>query len=430
MQDTVSGEQGQTKGQALFLSAYVLLVVCAFTALTPVLQIIVPLHAGLIDPSAKTQVLSQAVFWGAATAAVSNIVIGALSDRTRTRFGKRSPWIASGGLVIALSYLGIARAETSLQLTLAVVGFQIAFNMLMAPLLALFAERVSLERRTTMSAILGVCYPLAVALGSSLMALGPQDEAGRLSVLAGLIIVVCLSFTAVSAEPSNRGEPLAPRPARQGGRPELLGLFGPFASRDFTLVWSGRLLLSTGYALIGAYLLYFIGEAFSSNGRTVEISHSVLTGVSLAGVFTLAAVVAFIGPRLRSRKPVAIAGAVLLCLSALVAVLAQEWGVLVAAFVGYGLGQGAYGSVEIGLMADVLPSDQDRGKDMGLINLTVALPQAIAPLIAVLIHQLDGGVRPIMGVAAFCFGAAALLMTGLKANSVPVSPKATRTADA
>ncbi|KAK0331791.1 hypothetical protein LTR94_027513, partial [Friedmanniomyces endolithicus] len=306
----------------------------------------------------------------------------------------------------------------------------VAFNMLIAPLLALFAERVSLERRTTMSAILGVCYPLAVALGSSLMALGPQDEAGRLWVLAGLILAASLGFTAVSGEPSNRHEPKPPQPVKGWGGLELMGLFRPFASRDFTLVWSGRLLLSTGYALVGAYLFYFIGEAFASEGRTVEISHSVLTGVSLAGVFTLAALVAFIGKRLESRKPVAIAGAVVLCLSALVAVLAQEWGVLVAAFVGYGLGQGAYGSVEIGLMADVLPSDQDRGKDMGLINLTVALPQAIAPLIAVLIHQLDGGVRPIMGVAAFCFGAAALLMTGLKANSVPASPKAARAADA
>ncbi|KAK0331574.1 hypothetical protein LTR94_028382, partial [Friedmanniomyces endolithicus] len=109
MQDTISSEQGRTKGQALFLSAYVLLVVCAFTALTPVLQIIVPLHAGQIDPAAKTQVLSQAVFWGAVTAAVSNIVIGALSDRTRSRFGKRSPWLAAGGVMIAVSYFGIAQ---------------------------------------------------------------------------------------------------------------------------------------------------------------------------------------------------------------------------------------------------------------------------------------------------------------------------------
>ncbi|UQV19154.1 MFS transporter [Brevundimonas albigilva] len=44
----------------------------------------------------KTRVLSQAMFWGAVTAAISNVVVGALSDRTRSRFGRRRPWIAAG----------------------------------------------------------------------------------------------------------------------------------------------------------------------------------------------------------------------------------------------------------------------------------------------------------------------------------------------
>lgn len=88
---------------------------------------------------------------------------------------------------------------------------------------------------------------------------------------------------------------------------------------------------------------------------------------------------------------------------------------MVGAFVIYGLGQGAYGSVEMGLMADVLPTEEDRGKDMGLINLAAALPQAIAPLIAVWLQSHDGGIRPLFGVAALCFGSAALLLAGLKA---------------
>ena len=48
----------------------------------------------------------------------------------------------------------------------------------------MFAERVPIQLRSRVSALLGMCYPLGVALGSSLMALGPQDEPGRLVVLA------------------------------------------------------------------------------------------------------------------------------------------------------------------------------------------------------------------------------------------------------
>lgn len=408
---SVGGRQpGSGAGETLFLAAYVLVFISAFVALTPILQIVTPLHADAIDPADKTRVLSQAMFWGAITAAVSNVVVGALSDRTRSRFGRRRPWIAAGGVLIALSYVGIWRSQTPLQLTFAVVGFQAAFNVLMAPLLALFAERVSLGRRTTMSAILGVCYPLAVALGSGLMALGPQGEPGRLVLLALVILTTTWGFVLLFAEPA-RSVQEPPRAATAAP----WALLRPFRSRNFTLVWSGRLLLSTGYALVGAYLLYFIVEAFSSTDRTPEVSHSILTAVALAGVFAVTMTVAFFGRRIQSRKPIGLSGAVLLCGASAVVAASQDWTLVVGAFVIYGLGQGAYGSVEMGLMADVLPTEEDRGKDMGLINLAVALPQAIAPLIAVWLQDHDGGIRPLFGVAALCFGAAALLLAGLKA---------------
>ncbi len=408
---SVGGRQpGSGAGETLFLAAYVLVFISAFVALTPILQIVTPLHADAIDPADKTRVLSQAMFWGAITAAVSNVVVGALSDRTRSRFGRRRPWIAAGGVLIALAYVGIWRSQTPLQLTWAVVGFQAAFNVLMAPLLALFADRVSLARRTTMSAILGVCYPLAVALGSGLMALGPQEEPGRLVLLALVILTTTWSFVLLFAEPMS--VPAVRSKARASAAP--LALLGPFRSRNFTLVWSGRLLLSTGYALVGAYLLYFIVEAFSSADRTPEVSHSILTAVALAGVFAVTMTVALSGRRIQSRKPIGLCGAVLLCGASAVVAASQDWTLVVAAFVIYGLGQGAYGSVEMGLMADVLPTEEDRGKDMGLINLAVALPQAIAPLIAVWLQDHDGGIRPLFGVAALCFGAAALLLAGLK----------------
>lgn len=398
-------------GETIFLAAYVLVFISAFVALTPILQIVVPLHAGVIDPADKTRVLSEAMFWGAVTAAVSNVVVGALSDRTRSRFGRRRPWIAAGGALIALAYVGIWRSETPVQLIWAVVGFQVAFNMLMAPLLALFAERVSLARRTTMSAILGVCYPLAVALGSGLMALGPQGEAGRLALLAVVILATTWSFVLLFAEPT----PTSAFRSRPPMRLAPLALLRPFLSLNFTLVWSGRLLLSTGYALVGGYLLYFIVEAFQSGDRTAEVSHSILTAVALAGVFAVAMTVAVAGRRIASRKPVALCGAILLCGASAAVSASQDWGVVVGAFVIYGLGQGAYGSVEMGLMADVLPTEEDRGKDMGLINLAVALPQAIAPLIAVWLQYHEGGMRPLFVVAALCFGMAALLIAGLKA---------------
>lgn len=397
--------------QAPFLVAYVVVFIAAFVALAPLLQIILPLHAGVIDAAGRTRLLSQAMFWGALTAAVANVAAGALSDRTTSRFGRRRPWIAAGGILVALSYVGILRSQTPLEMTLAVVGFQIAFNTMMAPFLALFAECVSLERRTTMSAILGVSYPLAVALGSGLMALGPQSETGRLWLLALVVVGTSLPFALFFRQDGARPLPIAAAPSRPGG---LLAFMAPFRVRNFALVWSGRFFVATGYAFVGAYLLYFIAEVVGQKARTAELSHSILTAVALVGVFVVAVGVAFAGRRIVSRKPVALAGAVLLCAATSIVGVSLDWPVMVSAFVIYGLGQGFYGAVEMGLMADVLPAQEDRGKDMGLINLAVALPQAIAPIVAILLLDVGGGMRLLFGAAALCFGAGAASIAGLR----------------
>ena len=66
-------------------------------------------------------------------------------------------------------------------------------------------------------------------------------------------------------------------------------------------------------------------------------------------------------------------------------------------------------------MTDGLPSAQDRGKDLGLINLAVTLPQAIAPLIAlVLLERLDLGLRSLFVAAALCFLGAALAVAAIR----------------
>jgi MFS family permease len=88
---------------------------------------------------------------------------------------------------------------------------------------------------------------------------------------------------------------------------------------------------------------------------------------------------------------------------------------VVVAFALYGVGQGCYGAIDIALMTDVLPSVEDRGKDLGLINLAVTLPQAIAPLIAlVLLENLGLDFRSLFLAAAACFGGATLAVASIR----------------
>ena len=47
----------------------------------------------------------------------------------------------------------------------------------------------------------------------------------------------------------------------------------------------------------------------------------------------------------------------------------------------FGLGYGAYQSVDWALVADVLPSEKHFARDMGIWNISLSLPQVIAPVI-------------------------------------------------
>ncbi|WP_313446154.1 MFS transporter [Brevundimonas sp.] len=407
MEEGEVSNRSQTRRTSLVLAAYLVLFLAAFIGLAPLFQIVAPLHAAALDAGGKTEILSRAMVWGALTAAVANIAMGAISDRTRSRFGRRRPWIALGSVLTVLSYVGIWRSSTPGEFVWALVGFQLAFNVLMAPLSAVFADRVPILLRSTVSAMLGLSYPLAVALGSSLMALGPQYEPGRLALLASILLIAAAFFLIVFDEPSSERQPIAPS-SQTGGSGSLLA---PFRSRNFATVWTGRLLIATGYALVSIYLLYFVSDAVGWPGRTPERSHAVLTAVAFLSVVIIASLLAMFGTRISRRQPIALAGAVALCVATVALAIAPSWTVVVFAFAIYGLGQGAYGSVEMGLMADALPTQDNRGRDMGLNNLAVALPQAMAPIAALILERVGFDIRGLYVAAAACFAAAAAVMT-------------------
>ena len=74
------------------------------------------------------------------------MIFGALSDITRSRFGKRTPWIVAGGLITAAGYV---LAFSSAQLVGIVAGWcivQVGVNMMIAPAVAVLSDRHSGKR--------------------------------------------------------------------------------------------------------------------------------------------------------------------------------------------------------------------------------------------------------------------------------------------
>lgn len=397
-----------------FLAGFALAYIGAFTAVAPLLQILAPLRAEAIDPAGKAAILSWAVFFGAAAAGVANVLAGWLSDRTRSRHGRRRPWIIAGSLAAAAGYGLIFAARTPLALIGALVVFQILFNLMFAPLVALFADRVPEPRKGVISAVVGMGFPLATMIGAVLIGALIQSEAMRYGALALILILTAAPFALLSRDP-----PPAPETApRARPAPNAASWLRPFADRDFALAWGGRFLMTAGFSLVGVYLLYFIadgvGYARLHPGRGAEAGLSTLTALSFCGVIAVSLLVAVTAPRLRRRKPFAAAASACLAVSMVILTGAQDWTSVLWAFGLYGIGMGFYFAIELALITDVLPSALDRGRDLGLINLSATLPQALSPLLALaLVQGVDFGFRGLFLIAGvmFLLSAACILAT-------------------
>src|SRR5699024_7185539 len=56
-----------------------------------------------------------------------------------------------------------------------------------------------------------------------------------------------------------------------------------------------------------------------------------------------------------------------------------------------GIGYGAYMSVDLALMIDVLPSTGDIGKDLGILNVASNIPQTLTPVVAAVLLGIFAG---------------------------------------
>jgi MFS family permease len=103
---------------------------------------------------------------GAFFALASNPFFGRLSDRTRSRFGMRRPWLIGGVLGGALALLIVARAETITTVLLGWCLAQLSFNAVLAAMVAVLPDQVPPEQRGTVAGVLGTCMPLGQLAGT------------------------------------------------------------------------------------------------------------------------------------------------------------------------------------------------------------------------------------------------------------------------
>jgi MFS family permease len=361
---------------APFVARYTLAIVGAYLCFVPLLQILVPLQAAAIDPAHSALLLSQVALWGAVVASAANILFGALSDRGRLVRGNRRRWLFAGLLGTLLSYGLIWAAASRWMLLGSVVFFQLAFNALFAPLGAVLADHVPNRQRGLVSALMALGYPLASVTGAATV--GAWATGGARFLLLGTLVTATIAPFAwhLGACPA---QPVRPQPVRHWSL-----LLAPLAHRDFACAWTGRLLVVTSFSLVQIYLLLYLrrlGAAGTLSGRP-ETAFAALASVATVANIICGLLGGWLSDRVGRRRTFVLAGGLLVATGIACTALAHSWAGLLLATLIYGAGAGIYYAVDLALIVQVLPSNFSAGKDLGIVNLSNTVPQAIAPLLA------------------------------------------------
>jgi MFS family permease len=340
--------------------------------------ILLPLQIEQLDPANKAANLAVVATIGAFAAMLAQPLAGTLSDRTRSRFGPRGPWIVGGALSGGLALIGMASANGLVQIAVAWTIVQIAYNFAQGPLSAIMPDRVPAAVRGTFAAVAGFGSMFG-ALGGQIAGSAFADDvgAGYLAV-AGVAAVLLTLFVVLNPDRDNRSDERRPFDL-----PALLRTFyfNPRKHPDFGWAFIGRLLLYLGYFMIANYQLYLLQDYVGLGDGAA----SFVPLVGLAGLVPILIATAVGGPLSDrfGRRKIFIYIAAIICAASLLIPWAMptKTGFLIYAVVN-GFGFGFFQSVDTALVSEVLPAQEDAAKDLGVVNIAATLPQVLAPGVA------------------------------------------------
>jgi MFS family permease len=341
----------------------------------------------------KELLLAVVLFSGAAVSMVANPVWGAFSDRTRSRLGRRVPWVLGGVVLGAASLLLLSYADSAALMVVAWSLVQLALNAAWAGGVAAVPDQVPVERRGLIGGLVAIAGTVGVLMGIKIAELTGSIAQGYL-VIAVVMLLLSVPYLVGSRDLALPADhQLEPMDWKRLLRSMWVS---PREHPDFAWAWLTRLLVNLGNWIALNYLYYFLtdGLGYGDDDATAKLGLLVM----IYGVATVATtvVVGHWSDRVGRRKVFVIWSGVLIGASSLVLGLWQDWpGALLAAVV-LGAGFGVYQAVDFALITQVLPGAGDRAKDLGVINIASALPQVLAPAIAglilVLVRELGGSV--------------------------------------
>jgi MFS family permease len=336
---------------------------------------------------------------GSLMAVVWQPVAGAISDRTRTRFGRRHPFIVVGTLGDVLFLIGLALSGSYGLVVIFYFLLQAASNTAQGPYQGLMPDVVPETQRGSASGYYGISNVVGLLLGTVGAGL-ILDHFGRTAAILSICGLLVLTMLPTVLLIPDRAE--STQPQFTSVRQTLAITFSrPLRHPAFLWLMASRLLILMGMVGIQSFVFYYFGDVFfpKNNHRTITAAYTLL-GLVIVSAFLIVWPAARVSDRV-GRRPLILIGGLLGAAGVMMLVfshyqivpapllepLARTLKVPAlaaqATLVGIliGVGYGLFFAVDWAFMQDLIPAGE-AGLFMGFSNIATAGSGIIARLVA------------------------------------------------
>ena len=388
--------------------------------------------------------LTLVVAWGTLVAFIVNPLVGAISDYATFRMGRRRPFMIIGTVfnVIVLVLFAFAPSwfPTGVLLFIFAILFlllQFTNNLANSPWSAIIADKVPQNQRGFTAGLNGIFNLLGTAAGSVVAGIIVSktitttqaghtvtvktplamynNEIVQIFLLIAVIQIIFVAYTILTV----KEEPL---PAQRNASFQVGAFlkkffFKPSRYPDLSWVLLARLLVMMGIWGIFYFLQYYADDVLHVTGEKF-----------IGGFFLPILLVASLPTTLLAgwasdhwgRKGLVYISGAMMTIVCLIFIIFQNTTAALINGLFFGIGYGAYTSVDWALATDALPPTDEAGKFMGIWAAMGILPQVIGVTIGGVILQLlrnlpnNLGYTALFSVTIVYFGLGTLVIRQVK----------------
>jgi MFS family permease len=219
-------------------------------------NILLPRIIEQIDAANKVRDLATITTLAAVLTVFGLIAGGMISDRSRSRWGQRTPTIAVSCLIAMALLAALGMARSILVLTILAPALWLTLAFYQAAVIAMLSDRVALDDRGKAAAAIAMGTPIGLFIGVNVATALASTFAAYLS-LAGLLLLATLCLLVGTPEAPATSPRIARAPEVAAASRSLLSAF---RSRNFMLTFVSRALMFLSFFSVTGYLFFLLQD--------------------------------------------------------------------------------------------------------------------------------------------------------------------------